>query len=144
MSRLRPISRITGVRKINVMLSLKCHIWSTLALFVILVPSPAPAQTVVNSFEELRQVLKKGQTVIVTDASGQRTKGKVADVSPSSLVVRAEAMTRGKRIAIGAGIDALVNKGGNVLYASPRQTRSLMLSPVLGKDRQGVLVSVRF
>jgi hypothetical protein len=69
------------------MLSLNRHMWSTLAVFVILAPSPAPAPTVASSFEELRQVLKKGQTVVVTDASGQRTKGKVADVSPSSLVV---------------------------------------------------------
>jgi hypothetical protein len=75
------------VRKMNVMLSLNPHMWSTLAVFVMLAPSPAPAQTVANSFEELRQVLKKGQTVVVTDASGQRTKGKVADVSLSSLVI---------------------------------------------------------
>ena len=75
------------VRRENVMLSLNPHMWSTLAVFAILAPSPALAQTVANSFEELRQVLKKGQTVVVTDASGERSKGKVADVSPSSLVV---------------------------------------------------------
>src|SRR5215218_8285963 len=75
------------VRRMNVMLSLNPRRWSTLAVFVILAPSPAPAQTVANSFEELQQVLKKGQTVVVTDASGQGTKGKVADVSPSSLVL---------------------------------------------------------
>ena len=69
------------------MLSLNRHMSSTLAVFVILAPSPAPAQTIANSFEELQTVLKKGQTVIVTDASGQRVKGKMADVSPSSLVV---------------------------------------------------------
>ena len=61
--------------------------WSALALFVILIPTPAPAQAVARSFEELRQVLKNGQTVVVTDASGQRTKGTVAGVSPSSVVV---------------------------------------------------------
>ena len=69
------------------MLSLNRHIWSTLAVFVILAPSPAPAQATANSFAELQTVLKKGQTVMVTDASGQRVKGKVAEVSPSSLVV---------------------------------------------------------
>ena len=177
------------------MLSLNRHRWSALALFVILVPSPAPAQTVANSFDELRQVLKKGQTVVVTDASGQRTKGRVWDVSPSSVVVRspeartftegtvteirvtdslsngaligaaigaglatwdylidpsepgnavAFAMGIGMGTAIGAGIDALVNRGGKILYASPRQTRRVMISPVLGRDRQGARVSVRF
>jgi len=177
------------------MLSLNPHMWSTLAVFAILAPSPALAQTVANSFEELRQVLKKGQTVVVTDASGQRTKGKVADVSPSSLVIfipeartfaegtvteirATDPLSNGALIgaaigmglamwdylidpsepgnaavftvaiglgtAVGTAIDALVNRGGKILYGSPRQTRRLMISPVLGKDRQGVLVSVRF
>ena len=61
--------------------------WSTVAVFIILAPGPVPAQTVANSFEELRQVLKNGQTVVVTDAGGRRTKGQLADVSPSSLVL---------------------------------------------------------
>jgi hypothetical protein len=174
------------------MLSLNSHLWSTLAVLAILAPSPGPAQTVASSFEELRQVLKKGQTVVVTDASGQRTKGKVADLSPSSLVVlirEARTFTEGTvteirtidsvwngaligaaigtglatwdylidpsepgnaavftvaiglGTAVGAGIDALVNR---LLYRSPRQTRRLMFSPVVEKDRKGALVSVRF
>jgi hypothetical protein len=69
------------------MLSLNRRMWGTLAVVFILAPSPAPAQTVATSFEELRQVLKNGQTVVVTDASGQQTRGKVQGVSPSSLVV---------------------------------------------------------
>jgi hypothetical protein len=179
----------------NVMRSLSWHTWSTLALFAILVPSPAPAQTVSSSFEQLGQVLRKGQTVVVTDSSGERTKGKVADVSASSIAVLGpEARTLaegtiteirvtdplsngallgaaigagfamwdflidpsepgnavffavgiGLGTAIGSGIDALVNRGGRVVYASPRETRRVMISPVLGKDRQGALVSLRF
>ena len=69
------------------MLSLNRHVWSTLAVFIILAQGPAAAQTVANSFEELPKVLKNGQTVVVTDASGQRIKGKVADVSPSTFAV---------------------------------------------------------
>jgi hypothetical protein len=45
--------------------------------------------------------------------------------------------------AIGAGIDALVNRRGKLLFASPRQA-AVTISPLLGKDQQGVLVSVRF
>jgi hypothetical protein len=71
------------------MLSLNRHRWSRLAVFVFLVPSPAAAQTAASSFEDLRRVLKNGQTVVVTEPSGQRTTGKVADVSPSALVVLA-------------------------------------------------------
>jgi hypothetical protein len=183
------------MRKVNVMLSLNRHTSSALAVLVILAPSPAPAQTASNSFEELRQVLKKGQTVVVTDATGQRTKGKVADLSPSSLVVlvpEARTFTEptvseirvtdpvsngaligaaigagfatwdylidpsepgnavvftvaiGLGTAVGAGIDALVNRGGKLLYTSPRPIRRVTISPAIGKDRQGALVSVRF
>lgn len=177
------------------MLSLNPPMWIMLAVFVVLAPSRAPAQTVANSFEELQQILTKGQTIVVIDATGPRTKGRVADVSPSSLVVvipEARTFTEGTvteirttdplrngaligagigtgfamwdylidpsepgnaaifavaiglGAAIGIGIDALVNKGGRLLYASPRRTRGVTLSPLLGKDRQGALVSVRF
>jgi hypothetical protein len=177
------------------MLNQNPHGWITAAVFLILAPTGAPAQTVASSFEELRQVLKKGQSVVVTDASGQRTRGKVGDVTPSTLVVfipgartfdqdiiteiRAPdplwngallgagigtgfalwdylidpsepgngaifTVAIGLGAAIGAGIDALLNKGGKVVYASPRRTRHVVLSPFLGKDRQGAMVSVRF
>jgi hypothetical protein len=177
------------------MLSLNRHMCSTLAAVVILAPCPALAQTVASSFEELRHVLKKGQTVVVTDASGRRTRGKVADVSPSSLVVlvpEARTFTDGTvtevrvtdplsngaligaatgtglatwdyfidpsepgnavvfTVAIGLGtavgtiIDAFVNRGGKIVYPSPRRTRRVMISPVFGKNRHGARVSVRF
>ena len=48
---------------------------------------------------------------------------------------------------VGALLGALVDRaheGGRVLYVSPGQTSRLVVSPVLGKDQQGVLVSVRF
>jgi hypothetical protein len=191
MSHLRRISHITGEED-DVMLSLNSHLRAALAVFIILAASEAPAQPVAHSFEELRQVVKEGQTLVVTDASGQRTKGKVADVFRSSLVLltpdartfsegavteisATDSLSNGALIgaavgtglamwdylidpsepgnaavftvaiglgtAVGAGIDALVNR---LLYRSPRQTRRLLFSPVLEKDRKGVLVSVRF
>jgi hypothetical protein len=48
---------------------------------------------------------------------------------------------------IGALIGALIDRahdGGKVLYVSPGQTSELVVSPLLRKDRQGVLVSLRF
>lgn len=48
---------------------------------------------------------------------------------------------------IGALVGVLVDRahdGGRVLYVSPGQTSGLLVSPILGKDRRGVLVSVRF
>ena len=61
---------------------------------------------------------------------------------PGNAVLFAVAIGLGS--AVGAGIDALVNRGGMLLYTSPRQIRRWMISPVLGRDRQGALVSVRF
>ncbi len=61
--------------------------WRAVALFVTMAAGPASAQTIADSFAELRPLLKKGQTVIVTDASGQRVRGKVAEVSAASLTV---------------------------------------------------------
>lgn len=48
---------------------------------------------------------------------------------------------------IGAVVGVLIDRGhegGRVLYASPGQRSGLVVSPLLGEDRQGVLVSVRF
>jgi hypothetical protein len=46
--------------------------------------------------------------------------------------------------AIGVAIDEFVKRPGRIVYVSSQKTRPVMLSPLLGKDRQGVLVSVRF
>lgn len=54
------------------------------------------------------------------------------------------AVAIGLGTAIGAGIDALINRRGTLLYRSPRETAAVAVSPILGTDRQGVLVAVRF
>ncbi|HEU4890002.1 MAG TPA: hypothetical protein VFT47_00535 [Vicinamibacterales bacterium] len=52
-------------------------------------PSAARAQPPAASFDDLRAILKNGQTIVVTDIAGQRIKGKLRDVSssPPSLVL---------------------------------------------------------
>jgi hypothetical protein len=176
-------------------------------------------------FQDLQRTLKVGQTVRVTDVSGQQTSGRVEDVSASSLTVLTPATLQrltpatlqrrtfaeatveristvdrlrngtligmaigiavpaaiifgvasqpggdigeGARLLfvpvgdlgfpvccwgfLGAGIGALVGAAidksadhQKVLYLSPRQSAQLRLSPVVERDRQGVLVSVRF
>jgi hypothetical protein len=177
------------------MRSLNPRLWTLVAVFGVLAPSAAPAQTVASSFEELRQVLKKGQTVVVTDASGQHVRGRVGDLSRSSLTVflpetrtfgeaavaevrRPNSWKKGALIgagvgagfaiwdysidpsepgnaaitvvavglgtAIGAGIDALVGKGGKLLYRPRQRTFSLAISPLARRDRQGIVLSVGF
>lgn len=63
--------------------------WLGGLMFAVVFPSPAPAQTVTRSFDELQQVLKLGETILITDESGRQTKGKVAGVSGASLTVLA-------------------------------------------------------
>lgn len=50
-------------------------------------PSVAGAQTVASSFAELAGKLKPGKTVYVTDGAGRKVKGKMTDLSASSLEV---------------------------------------------------------
>ena len=61
---------------------------------------------------------------------------------PGNAAVYAVAIGLGT--AIGAGIDALVNRGGRVLYAAPPQRQTPLISLVLGHYRRGALVSLRF
>jgi hypothetical protein len=63
---------------------------STLALWMsvpLLVSAPlrAGAQVVATSFEELKAVVKPGDTIDVTDASGKKIKGRLGELSASSL-----------------------------------------------------------
>ena len=50
-------------------------------------PSVAGAQTVTGSFADLAGKLKPGKTVYVTDGAGRKVKGKMTDLSVSSLQV---------------------------------------------------------
>ena len=61
--------------------------WFGLVVAVALFPGSARAQTVAHSFEELQRILKADDIVIVIDKTGQETRGKVAALSASSLVL---------------------------------------------------------
>ena len=84
-----------------------------LAVSAILAPSLAQAQAVTSSFEELRRALKNGQTVVVTETSGHRTKGKVSDVttlSPSIVLLTPEPRSFSEpRIAQIRATDSVLN-----------------------------------
>ena len=58
-------------------------------------PGVVHAQAPAHSFEQLRQALTIGQTIVVTDTTGQRTKGTLAEVIavPPSLTI----VGRGRR-----------------------------------------------
>jgi hypothetical protein len=54
------------------------------ASLLLLTPSMR-AQEVATSFDQLRSLVKPGDTVYVTDASGHKTKGRLGELSASSL-----------------------------------------------------------
>jgi hypothetical protein len=53
----------------------------------VMAPLHAHAQIVATSFEELRPLLKAGDRIDVTDATGRTTKGRLGDLSASSLEI---------------------------------------------------------
>ncbi len=80
------------------------------AVAVTLSPSVGRAQIVARSFDELQGILKADKTVVVIDNAGQDTSARFAERWYASSTQAApqgasgKAMTRGMRIAIGAGI----------------------------------------
>ena len=56
------------------------------ALFVALAPTGARGQAL-DSFDELRDAVKKGQKLVVTNESGRRFTGRVTETSPSSIKI---------------------------------------------------------
>jgi hypothetical protein len=58
-----------------------------LALLISL-PASAGAQELAGSFEQLRVLVKPGDTVRVTDGAGQEVRGTITDLSSSSLALR--------------------------------------------------------
>lgn len=72
-------------------------LWRRSALLCFLltaITQAAAAQGIAGSFEQLQVLVKPGDTVIVTDAAGRETTGKIAGLSPSSLSLLAEGARR--------------------------------------------------
>jgi len=52
---------------------------------LLVTPRDASGQVVATSFEELRSLVKSGDTIYVTEANGRKTKATLGELSPSSL-----------------------------------------------------------
>jgi len=57
------------------------------ALFLAILADPSHAQQLAGSFDQLRVLVKAGDTVRVTDNRGQVVRGSIADLSSSSLAL---------------------------------------------------------
>ena len=61
------------------------------AVFIVLLPALSTAQEPVKSFDQLNTRLKPGDTVWVTDAAGHEVKGKIVNLAPEAVTVKADA-----------------------------------------------------
>jgi hypothetical protein len=61
--------------------------WCSLGAALLLTPTVVLAQAPAATFAEMPRVLETGRTVVVTDSDGRRTKGRVAEITPSSLTL---------------------------------------------------------
>ena len=144
------------------------------ALIVLLAASPARAQQAASSFDELRGLVGPGETVQVTNANGTKARGRIVQVSGSSLDLivgsddpvlrfsehdvnnilaeRHDSIWNGPLIGlgtlgflIGLSIDAL-NREKMMVYVHPRdpRTASLRIAPILWKSGAGLQVSIVF
>jgi hypothetical protein len=57
-------------------------------------PAGAGAQTVAQSLDQLKELVKVGEVVVVTDVIGRETAAKIVEVAPSSLTIRTKASRR--------------------------------------------------
>ena len=73
---------------------------------LLLTPMLAFAQTPATTFADVPRVLETGRKVVVTEADGRRTKGRVAEITPSSiaLLVRDEWGTERRQVFSDGGI----------------------------------------
>ena len=69
---------------------------SRLLCFALLIalPASAGAQDLAGSFEQLRVLVKAGDTVRVTDAAGEEVRGTVTDLSSTSLALKVDGTRR--------------------------------------------------
>jgi hypothetical protein len=77
-------------------------------------PRVVTGQEVAGSFEQLRVLVKAGDKVRVTDATGRETTGKIADLSPTALALLVDGQRREILEQVGFGIGA----GLGLLFAS--------------------------
>jgi hypothetical protein len=72
------------------MTRVRCARYLAMLLVTMLPVAPAGAQQVAISFEELRKLVRPGETIYVTDARGTISKGRLAELSAGSLQLRVD------------------------------------------------------
>ena len=65
-----------------------------IAVLVVMVATTAEAQELAGTFDQLRVLVKSGETLTVTDTAGARIRGKLSQLSSSSLVLNVSGTDR--------------------------------------------------
>ncbi len=102
------------------------------------VPLTAFAQGIATSYRELTLLVRPGDTVTITDTSGQRVSGKITDLSPSSLALMVDGQPREWRESDVATVtrreaDSLFN-GALIGLAAGAGTAAVTLAAVVHHD----------
>lgn len=71
-----------------------CACIARIVSVLVLTSSLAYAQQLAGTFDQLRVLVKPGDTLTITDGSGHRLRGKLVDLSASSLVLEASGTRR--------------------------------------------------
>ena len=81
-------------------------------VLLLAVTATAPAQELAGTFDQLRVLVKPGDALTVTDVSGLRLRGTLAELSSSSLVLEVSGTRRALQ---SAEIDAIEKRGADSL-----------------------------
>lgn len=79
---------------------------------LLLVVATADAQQVAGTFDQLRVLVQPGDTLTITDAAGQRLRGKLAELSAASLVLDVSGT---RRVFPGTDVDIIEKRGSDPL-----------------------------
>lgn len=83
-----------------------------LTAFVLLSIAPAEAQELAGSFDQLRVLVKAGDTLTITDAKGSRTQGRLSELTGSSMVLNVEGAMRHFQ---STDVDTITKRGSDTL-----------------------------
>ncbi len=67
---------------------------SRIALALVLTCTTVQAQELAGTFDQLRVLVKPGDTLTITDGGGERLRGKLSDLSDTSLVLEVSGARR--------------------------------------------------
>ncbi len=83
-----------------------------LTALVLLSIAPAQAQELAGTFDQLRVLVKPGDTLTITDANGSRTQGRLSELTGSSMVLNVAGALRHFQ---GTDVDTIAKRGPDSL-----------------------------